>query len=447
MKNLIRVALVVVLAVVASLLMSPFSTAEASSPAAVGTISGRITAPAGYPGGKVIEVSLRRLSAEGAWVEVASSLVGAGSSYTLGAPTAGTYQVRAEMTFSDSATPSRRITVSKGTKVTGVDLAIRPDPTVSGTITAEGFDLALLRPSGDDDDRGLSAHVWGRIDGHWERVAQRTRLGRLEGTPVYVAADGRYWFSVPGFYEAVRVQFHQSVCDEWDRCRRFGLAPQVARAYWDGTPDGGTSFAGAADLDLRSGPVVDKDITLKAAVELRSVAEPRISGTVGVGEVVTARVGSYVPGPTARDYRWIGQIRGSDRLLGRGRTFRVPASLLGHALALQESPSRPGFEAPVQRSRHYLIKSAARLAVTAKPGKGRATVKLRITAPVVSKAQLHGKASIYAKGKRIKTVNVRNGKATITITRQARGKRTYTIRYSGNRLVTSPTTSLRMAIR
>lgn len=442
-----RPVLLAVIAVVASLLMSPAGAAPPSGPSAVGTISGRITAPAGYPGGKVIEVSLRRLSAEGAWVEVASSLVGAGSSYTLGAPTAGTYQVRAEMTFSDSATPSRRITVSKGTKVTGVDLAIRPDPTVSGTITAEGFDLALLRPSGDDDDRGLSAHVWGRIDGHWERVAQRTRLGRLEGTPVYVAADGRYWFSVPGFYEAVRVQFHQSVCDEWDRCRRFGLAPQVARAYWDGTPDGGTSFAGAADLDLRSGPVVDKDITLKAATKLRAVAEPRIAGVVGVGEVVTPRVGSYVPGPTTRDYKWIGDVRGSDRLLARGRTYRVPASLLGQRLALQEWPARPGFEAPVQQSRYYLIKSAARLAITAKPSKGRATVRLRISAPVVSQAQLHGKASIYAKGKRIKTVNVRNGKATITITRQARGKRTYTIRYSGNRLVTSPTSSLRIAIR
>lgn len=44
-------------------------------------------------------------------------------------------------------------------------------------------------------------------------------------------------------------------------------------------------------------------------------------------------------------------------------------------------------------------------------------------------------------------MNVRNGKATITITCQARGKRTYTIRYSGNRLVTSPTSSLRIAIR
>ncbi|GAA2087294.1 hypothetical protein IDH50_16105 [Aeromicrobium tamlense] len=447
MKNATRAAVVAVLAVVASLLIAPSGTAQASSRAAVGTISGRVTAPAGYPGGKVIDVSLRRLSAEGEWVEVASSLVGAGSTYTLGAPTAGTYQVRAGMTFSDSATPSRRITVSKGTRVTGVDLAIRPDPTVSGTITADGFDLALLQPGGDADDRGLNAHVWGRIDGHWERVGDRTRLGTFEGAPVLVADDGRYSFSVPGFYEAVRVQFYQSVCDAWAPCRRFGLAPEVARTYWDGTPDGGPTFAGAADLDVRSGPVVDKDITLKAATKLRAVAEPRIAGTVGVGEVVRARVGSYAPGPTTRDYKWIGQVRGSDRLLARGRTYRVPASLLGHRLALQEWPARSGFEAPVQQSRYYLVKSAARLAVTTKPGKGRATVRLRITAPAVSKTQLHGKASIYAKGKRIKTVKVRNGKATIRITRQARGKRTYTIRYSGNRLVTSPTTSLRIAIR
>jgi hypothetical protein len=98
-------------------------------------------------------------------------------------------------------------------------------------------------------------------------------------------------------------------------------------------------------------------------------------------------------------------------------------------------------------SRYVAIISRSSLAVKAKPGLGKATVSVAVKAPGVATSRVHGKASIYAKGKRIKTVTVKNGKATLTISKQKRGKRTYTVRYSGNRIISSSTTSLKIAIR
>ncbi|SKB08270.1 hypothetical protein [Aeromicrobium choanae] len=444
MKNMTRAALVAVLALVASLLLAPTGIATAA-PAAVGTISGRVT---GGPAGAGT-VTLHRLSAEGRWTEVASVHSSATGAYALGVTATGTYQVRAktDYDFTHAAAPSRRITVSKGAKVTGVDLALVPNPTVAGTITTTGFGLEELQLDPNEGRLGLRAAVWGLIDGQWERYGSTDLGGAYYGPWVDVRTGGAYTVPVPGYYDAVRLQFYQPHCNDPIDCEPFGAAPVALRAFWNGTDGGAATLEEAADLDVSSGSVVDKDITLQAAPQLRVVARPTISGDPSPGGVLTAAPGTLAPVATGATYTWIAYSGDEGSAVGTGRTFTVTPSLLGKELTVHVLPSRAGHEAPLLKASNVTVKSRSRFAVKAKAGQRKATVTIAIKAPGVATSRIHGKASIYAKGKRIKTVNVKNGKATIKIAKQKKGKRTYTVRYSGNRIITSSTKSLKIAIR
>ncbi|NYI39044.1 hypothetical protein [Aeromicrobium tamlense] len=456
MKNATRAAVVAVLAVVASLLIAPSGTAQASSRAAVGTISGTVTGPA------PATVTLHRRSATGGWSEVGAVEADLRGAYTVRVPSAGTYHVRARLNIdlTHAAAPSRSIAIANGTKVTGVDLAMAPNPTVDGVVTASGFDRAELRPDLSEGRAGLRAAVWGLLDGHWERFGgtygtygSSTVRGLYLGPWVDLdTQSGAYTVPVPGYFDAIRLQFYQPHCVEPVDCGDyFGATPVALRAFWNGTPSGAANLAAAADIDVSAGSVVDKNITLQAAPRLRATARPTITGVAAPGKVLTARVGSHVPTATGATYTWrssaVGQEGEQDEVVGHGRTFTVPPSLVHQKLLVHVTASRAGHEAPLLASTYVMVKTSSKLAVKAKPGKRKATVTIAIKAPGVATSRIHGKASIYAKGKRIKTVNVRNGKATFTIAKQKKGKRTYTVRYSGNRIITSSAKSLKIAIR
>ncbi|WP_313601442.1 hypothetical protein [Aeromicrobium phoceense] len=444
MKNMTRAALVAVLALVASLLLAPAGTATAA-PSAAGAISGTVTAANPIPGGKKALVSLYRRESDGRWTWADGTYVAVGGSYTVSAPAAGSYQVRAEVGSVASATPSRTLSVSKGARLTGVNLVLQDNPTISGTITTEGFDLSSVGP------KRLYIQSWGGTDGHWSKIGGIT-TSYAERPDLQIRPDGTYTIAVPHHYDAIRLEFAQGQCLEEDELPpdvpggcEWGAARDVQTVYWDGTTHGAFTLADGGDIDVRSGSVVGKDVTLRLAEKLRVVRGPRITGTVEPGQVLTVDPGTYVPAATSAEYEW---YSGEYWIPGAtSRTFRPTTAHIGASLRVLVRPNRVGTEAPVLWTPYVTVKSRSRFAVKAKAGKAKATVTIAIKAPGVATSRIHGKASIYAKGKRIKTVNVRNGKATIKIAKQKKGKRTYTVRYSGNRVITSSTKSLKIAIR
>ncbi|MFO6452808.1 MULTISPECIES: hypothetical protein [unclassified Aeromicrobium] len=329
----------------------------------------------------------------------------------------------------------------------GAAARVAADPvTISGRITPQAFDLESFAMRSPIEVRALA-----KVGGAWETVgyaATRSAYGPADG----VELDGSFVLRVAAGHPVVRLKFAQRRCeDQYDDCHHD--APDVLTSYWNGTASGALTLADARDIALDSGPVTDADITLRRAPKLRPETSPSVAGVASPGRVLTARPGTYAPGATSATYVWwYGNHDGSgdgeyDRQVGTGPTFRPTAGMLGGSLRLEVLPARLGHEAPTVISDYVRVTSRSSIAAKAKPAKRRATVTITIKAPGVATSRVHGKASIYAKGKRITTVTVKNGKATFKISKQKRGKRTYTVRYSGNRIISSSTTSLKIAIR
>ncbi|MFH7323349.1 hypothetical protein [Aeromicrobium sp. JJY06] len=330
------------------------------------------------------------------------------------------------------------------------------EPTISGTVSMEGYAGPDSFP-GVSMEQPLVVQAYARVGGRWTKVSETSTVGGgADG--LGIRSDGSYTLAFKVAYEDVRLKVRQLRYLEDYGIPYPAAAPDTPAAelqtvFWDGTPGGALTIDEAQPIDLRTGSAVDRNITMRLSEKIRVTSRPRITGVASPGQVLTAQPGTYAPAASSVTYRWAlreydnGEYTYSYPTVATGRTFRVTSAHLGRRLALEVEPSRIGFEAPLVQTADLLVKSRSRFAVKAKPGKRKATVTIAIKAPGVATSRIHGKASIYAKGKRIKTVNVRNGKATFTIAKQKKGKRTYTVRYSGNRIITSSAKSLKIAIR
>ncbi|WP_269305411.1 hypothetical protein [Aeromicrobium sp. HA] len=445
MKKMSRAALVAVLALVASLLMAPAAPLAAAAPA--GSISGTITSSADLPS-DVLEASVRvyRRDAEGVFrLENAYTRV-VGQRYTVPAQSAGTYRVEVHLDeWGVAMRAPATVTVGQGAAVTGADVVLDPQPRVSGRITMEDFELDTLQ-----EGRPLYVVALARVAGEWKPVGSVDRL--TYGDPALrIHRDGTFALAVEGPHPVVRLKFVQPHCGELSEqlsCG-LGLAPEVVTTFWDGTTRGASTVDAAVDIDVSAGSVVGRDVSMRRSQQMRFTKEPTITGSLVPGQVLTAQPGTYSPAPTAVAYTWMAaHLRGnaSFKVVGTGRTFRVPAGFANHAVRVIVRPSRAGYEAPALSTQER-IKSPSRVGLKAKAGKRKATVAVTITSPEHRSTSLNGRVSIYAKGKRIKTVTVRRGQATIAIAKQKKGKRTYTVRYSGSWITTPSQRSIRIAIR
>ncbi|MFO6452807.1 MULTISPECIES: hypothetical protein [unclassified Aeromicrobium] len=318
---------------------------------------------------------------------------------------------------------------------------------ISGNVSAEDFDLESFAAR-----ETIRVKAFAFVSGVWEDVG--SGFVRFPGAAV---GDGRFTLTVDPELGSVRLKLFQGHClDDFGHACETGAydipAPEVRTTYWSaGSAHGVPRLEDASDIDVTAGDVDVRDITLERSKKVRATVRPTITGSAVPGQVLTAHPGTWEPAASSVGLTWLvgsGSTLGEyDMPAGTGRTFRLTTDHVGASIALQARPSVFDHESPILQTPYVIVRARSALAVKAKAGRRTATVTLAVKAPGASKAQMQGKASIYAKGKRIKTVNVRNGKATIKIAKQKKGKRTYTVRYSGTWRILPSTKSLKIAIR
>ncbi|MBA4607009.1 hypothetical protein H1W00_00780 [Aeromicrobium sp. Marseille-Q0843] len=323
--------------------------------------------------------------------------------------------------------------------------------TISGNVTGGDFDLATFASI-----QQIRVDALALVGGRWEQVG--SGVVRFPEFPAPAEPEGTFNVTVDQEIGSVRLKFHQGRChdDFGHACDEVGggvdiPAPLVQTTYWDGSPLGTPGVEDATPIDVSEGDVSNRNITLTRSKKVRATVRPAVVGAALPGQVLAAQPGTWVPAASSVDLTWMigsGSTLGEyDMPAGTGRTFRVTTAHVGASIALRAEPNVFGYESPILQTPYLIVRARSALAVKAKAGKRTATVTIAVKAPGAAKSRMNGKASIYAKGKRIKTVNVKNGKATIKIAKQKKGKRTYTVRYSGNWMITSSSKSLKIAIR
>lgn len=171
---------------------------------------------------------------------------------------------------------------------------------------------------------------------------------------------------------------------------------------------------------------------------------PRITGSPRLGSLLSVSPGAYTPANATRRYQWLRD--GSVRRGATGSTRRVITGDLGHKLSTRVTYSAPGYTSrTVTTAPVGPAKATSAMRASAAPGTRKATFTIRVSAAGV--AAPSGTVTVRYAGDQRRTVTVRDGRASLTLTGQATGLRTYRFRFGGTSTVTSATYSKKVTIR
>ncbi|MCW2782612.1 MAG: domain containing protein [Marmoricola sp.] len=151
-----------------------------------------------------------------------------------------------------------------------------------------------------------------------------------------------------------------------------------------------------------------------------------ITGTPRTGQTLTLHRGRVTPAGGAVAVQW---LRGGVAVPGAsGSTYQLTAADLGSRIGARLTVTRAGYTTLTSRTPvTWAIKSVPRLKVLTTPGHRRVRFTVTLTASGVS--PVSGTVQVRSRGKLLKVLTLRKGTATATITRLAKGSRTFTIRY------------------
>ncbi|WP_182524050.1 Ig-like domain repeat protein [Nocardioides dongkuii] len=162
-----------------------------------------------------------------------------------------------------------------------------------------------------------------------------------------------------------------------------------------------------------------------------SQAEPRIGGVPVVGKTLTVKPGTWSSTDgVALSYRWTSggkPVPGAD-----GRTFTLRAADAGKQIGVIETAGGAAWN-PASHSSAPVTATKAAASVRLKLG-APAAGKLKVSVVVRSTVTATGQVKVKV-GQRTRTVTLRQGKATFTLAKVAKGKVKVTARYAGSSAV------------
>lgn len=176
---------------------------------------------------------------------------------------------------------------------------------------------------------------------------------------------------------------------------------------------------------------------------IQNVTAPTITGSARLGSSVSVSPGQYTPAGATVRYQW---LRDGKVLTGAtSRTRRITVGDLGHKLSARVRFSAAGYTTrTVTTAQTGWVKAKSTLTVSATPGTRRVTFAIRVAAAGI--AAPNGTVEVRFAGDQYRTVKVVDGRATLTLTGQASGVRTYAFALRGTLTVTSATLSKTVTI-
>ena len=156
---------------------------------------------------------------------------------------------------------------------------------------------------------------------------------------------------------------------------------------------------------------------------------PTVKGDPSRGAVLTIDPGTVTPAGASVRYQW---LRDGKTLSGAtGRTRKVSSNDVGHRLSATVTYKATGYSAlTVATNPAKKTRTSAKVSVAATPaGGGKLSFVVTVSAP--RKTALGGTITVtYGEG-RSRIVQVVKGRAKFSLTRQAAGRQTYRLAYSG----------------
>lgn len=167
---------------------------------------------------------------------------------------------------------------------------------------------------------------------------------------------------------------------------------------------------------------------------IQNVTAPTIIGSARLGSSVSVSPGEHTPAGATVRYQW---LRDGKVLTGAtGRTRTITVGDLGHKLSARVRFSASGYTTrTVTTAPTGWVKARSTLSVSAAPGTRRVTFTIRAAAAGLPAPD--GTVVVRFAGDQYRTVNVVDGRATLTLTNQASGVHDYVFTLRGTLTITS----------
>ncbi len=168
-----------------------------------------------------------------------------------------------------------------------------------------------------------------------------------------------------------------------------------------------------------------------------------VSGTARPGQTLTANEGTWTPAGVTFEYQW---IRGATDIAGATSKTYVPVTAdLGQTLKVRVTGTKSGYTSVSATSvATAVVKAVSTVSVSAKGAKKKATFTITVKATGVTPT---GKITIKLGSKTLKSGTLKSGKVTLSVTKQKKGNRKYTIIYGGDAKVLGKTVTKTVKIK
>lgn len=177
---------------------------------------------------------------------------------------------------------------------------------------------------------------------------------------------------------------------------------------------------------------------------IRLASAPKVTGSKRLGAVVTISPGTHTPTGATKRYQWLRDGKVIPGATAQKR--RIKASDLGHKLSAKVTFSAGGYTSRTATTKQVgPAKATSVIKASAKPGHRKVAFTIRVSAAGLSAPG--GTLRIRPTGEATRKVKLVKGRATLTLTHQAAGVRTYTFSLSGTRTITSARLSKTVTIR
>lgn len=166
-----------------------------------------------------------------------------------------------------------------------------------------------------------------------------------------------------------------------------------------------------------------------------NTVRPRVTGAVSLGKTLRAVDGAWGPTQVALKRQW---LRGTTPIAGAtSTTYRTVAADLGKKISVRVTGSAPGYTSLTKTSLATVaVKTSARVSVGGKGAKAKARLTITVKATGTKPT---GRVRIKLGGRTLRTLTLRSGKVSVTLSGQKKGTQTYTITYLGDTKVTKRT--------
>jgi surface antigen len=385
-------------------------------------------------------------------VEVSGRRSGSPTVRTVSAPvvvTPGTLISSAQPTVSGSATVGQRLTATSGTWS-------RKDVTVayqwfSGATAVNGATGSTYVARSADAGRPLAVQVTASRAGYTSATAISTptssvaagtltrRTGpSITGTP----RVGAPLTASPGTWSPTATPSYQWYADGRP------IAGATGQTFTPSGRERGAAIrvritaqrAGYTSASATSAPtaaVATGRITLSAG--------PRITGTPGVGSVLTVSPGTFSPTGASVRYQW---LRDGKPISGAtARTRKVSSRDVGRRLSATVTYKASGYSALTATTPTVgKARTAPRISVKA-VASGGGKVAFTVSVSASRTAPPSGSVTVVDPAGRSRTVKVTKGRATFKLTRQEPGRRTYRLTYGGTSAVAAGSKNKTVTVR